>query len=63
VDRPGHLGLKAMRERAELAEGWLRIESRPGATTITFWLPERRSTEITDSADAATSPELSPGTE
>jgi signal transduction histidine kinase len=63
VDRPGHLGLKAMRERAELAEGWLRIESRPGATTITFWLPERRGTESTDSADAATPPKRSPGRE
>lgn len=42
VTRPGHLGLKAMRERAELAEGWLRLESQPGATTVTFWLPERR---------------------
>jgi signal transduction histidine kinase len=52
VDRPGHLGLKAMRERAELAEGWLRIESRPGATTITFWIPERRSPATADDADA-----------
>jgi signal transduction histidine kinase len=33
--------LKAMRERAELAHGWLRIESSPGGTVITFWLPER----------------------
>jgi signal transduction histidine kinase len=53
VDRPGHLGLKAMRERAELAEGWLRIESRPGATTITFWIPERRGLATADAADAA----------
>jgi signal transduction histidine kinase len=52
VDRPGHLGLKAMRERAELAEGWLRIESRPGATTITSWIPERRSPATADDADA-----------
>lgn len=52
VDRPGHLGLKAMRERAELAEGWLRIESRPGATTVTFWIPERRGPETADAADA-----------
>jgi signal transduction histidine kinase len=51
VDRPGHLGLKAMRERAELAEGWLRIESRPGATTVTFWIPERRDPETEDAAD------------
>ena len=53
VDRPGHLGLKAMRERAELAEGWLRIESRPGATTVTFWIPERRGPGTADDADAA----------
>ena len=53
VDRPGHLGLKAMRERAELAEGWLRIESRPGATTITFWIPERRGPATADAADTA----------
>jgi signal transduction histidine kinase len=43
VIRPGHLGLKAIRERAELAEGWLRIESTPGDTVITFWLPERQT--------------------
>jgi len=41
VVRPGHLGLKAMRERAELADGWLRIESNSEGTVITFWLPER----------------------
>ncbi|HEY8774945.1 MAG TPA: ATP-binding protein [Gaiellaceae bacterium] len=52
VDRPGHLGLKAMRERAELAEGWLRIESRPGATTVTFWIPERRGPATADDAHA-----------
>lgn len=53
VVRPGHLGLTAMRERAELAEGWLRLESRPGATTVTFWIPEQRGPEGADSADAA----------
>jgi signal transduction histidine kinase len=52
VDRPGHLGLKAMRERAELAEGWLRIESRPGATAVTFWIPERRGPATANDADA-----------
>lgn len=37
---PGHLGLAAMRERAELAGGWLRIESTVGVgTTIECWLP------------------------
>ena len=50
VARPGHLGLKAMRERAELADGWLRIESRPGATKITFWIPERRDPAAADAA-------------
>jgi PAS domain S-box-containing protein len=37
---PGHLGLAAMRERADLAGGWLRIESAPGSgTTVEFWIP------------------------
>jgi len=53
VVRPGHLGLKAMRERAELADGWLRIESRPGTTKVTFWIPERRDPADADAADAA----------
>ncbi len=48
VIRPGHLGLRAMGERAQLAEGWLRIESRPGATTVTFWLPESRGPSAAD---------------
>jgi PAS domain S-box-containing protein len=39
-DRPGHLGLALIRERAELAGGWCRIESSPGfGTTIEFWVP------------------------
>ena len=41
-ERPasGHLGLIAMRERAELAGGWLRVSSEPGAgTTVEFWIP------------------------
>jgi PAS domain S-box-containing protein len=38
--RPGHLGLAAIRERAELAGGWLRIESSAGeGTTVEFWVP------------------------
>ena len=37
---PGHLGLTAMRERAQIAGGWWKLESRPGAgTSVTFWLP------------------------
>ena len=53
VVRPGHLGLKAMRERAELAEGWLQIESQPGRTMVKFWIPERRDPANRDPADAA----------
>jgi PAS domain S-box-containing protein len=37
---PGHLGLTAMRERAQLAGGWWKVASQPGAgTSVTFWLP------------------------
>lgn len=36
----GHLGLPSMRERAEIAGGWCRIESRPGSgTAVTAWVP------------------------
>jgi len=39
-ERPGHIGLSLMRERAALAGGWCRIESMPGAgTTVEFWVP------------------------
>jgi signal transduction histidine kinase len=53
VVRPGHLGLKAMRERAELAEGWLLIESQPGKTMVKFWIPERRDPATAETAGAA----------
>ena len=37
---PGHLGLTAMRERAEIAGGWCEVESVQGeGTTVRFWLP------------------------
>jgi len=37
---PGHLGMSAMRERAETLGGWCRVESEPGAgTTVECWLP------------------------
>ena len=36
----GHLGLSAMRERAEMAGGWCRLLSLPGAgTTVEIWVP------------------------
>jgi signal transduction histidine kinase len=38
----GHLGLTAMRERATLAGGWLRIDAAPGeGTTVEAWIPTR----------------------
>ena len=37
---PGHLGLIAMRERAQLAGGRYRLDSEPGTgTRIAFWIP------------------------
>jgi len=40
VRMPGHIGLVAMRERAQLAGGWCRIVSEPGnGTRIEFWVP------------------------
>jgi signal transduction histidine kinase len=37
---PGHLGLSAMREHAEIAGGRLTIRSRPGeGTTVEAWVP------------------------
>lgn len=37
---PGHIGLVALRERAQLAGGTCRIDSEPGAgTKIDFWVP------------------------
>ena len=39
-ERPGHIGLSLMRERAVIAGGWCRIESTPGAgTVVEFWVP------------------------
>jgi PAS domain S-box-containing protein len=37
---PGHFGLTTLVERAELAGGWSRVTSAPGAgTTVECWLP------------------------
>jgi signal transduction histidine kinase len=41
VEMPGHLGLLAMKERAQLAGGWFRIQSDPGAgARVEFWVPQ-----------------------
>ena len=37
----GHLGLPAMRERAEMMGGHVRIDTTPGlGTTVEAWLPD-----------------------
>ena len=37
---PGHLGLLAMKERAQLVGGWCRIHSDPGeGARVEFWVP------------------------
>ena len=41
IHMPGHLGLLAMKERAQLAGGWFRIESEPGSgARVEFWVPQ-----------------------
>jgi signal transduction histidine kinase len=45
--RPGHLGMGAMRERAEIAGGWLRVDSAPGTgATVEFWIPDQEPAQI-----------------
>ena len=42
MPEPGHLGLAAMQERAEVAGGWFRLTSTRGAgTTVEAWLPKQ----------------------
>jgi len=44
VAAPGHLGLAAIRERAEMAGGWSNLWSLPGqGTTLEAWLPRAGS--------------------
>lgn len=44
---PTHFGLRDMRNRVELAGGWLRHTSAPGeGTTVEFWMPLPRAQEI-----------------
>jgi signal transduction histidine kinase len=44
VAAPGHLGLAAIRERAEMAGGWTKLWSLPGqGTTLDVWLPDEEA--------------------
>jgi signal transduction histidine kinase len=44
---PGHLGMRAMEERAHIAGGWLRVESASNqGTKVMFWLPVMEPIEI-----------------
>ena len=55
-ERPGHLGLRSMRDRATVAGGWLVAGPRPGrGTRIRLWLPERAGWTPPES-DGAASP-------
>lgn len=39
--RPGHIGVTSMQERAEIANGWFRMDSSPGVgTVVEFWIPD-----------------------
>jgi PAS domain S-box-containing protein len=50
-NRQGHLGLLLMRERPQIAGGWCRIESAPGAgTTVEFWVPGDRRPDRPETA-------------
>jgi signal transduction histidine kinase len=43
TSRAGHLGVTLMRERAEFAGGWFRLDSTPsGGTTVSVWVPDGR---------------------
>jgi PAS domain S-box-containing protein len=45
--RPGHLGMGAMRERAEIAGGWFKVDSAPGTgSTVEFWVPGQEPAQI-----------------
>ncbi len=62
--QPGHLGMTSMRERAEIAGGWLLLSSHPGCgTTVRYWIPCGRGAQVTEClgqrSGAATTPSRS----
>jgi signal transduction histidine kinase len=65
VAAPGHMGLAAMRERAEMAGGRCELHSLPGqGTTLDVWLPvsiDRSEPTVPDERDLASFASLDPG--
>ncbi|MGH2680728.1 MAG: GAF domain-containing sensor histidine kinase [Actinomycetota bacterium] len=54
---PGHLGLAAIRERAEMAGGWSELWSLPGqGTTLEIWLPHEQVDPIPSPLEADPAP-------
>ncbi len=50
TEAPGHLGLVAMRERAQIAGGWWNVTCPPeGGTAVQFWLPDDAEAPLGDS--------------
>jgi signal transduction histidine kinase len=43
--KPGHHGMRVMRERAEALGGWFRLDRPNRGTTVAFWLPQRAGAE------------------
>jgi len=51
TDKPGHLGLVSMRERAQIAGGWWLARRDPeGGTVVEFWLPIEFETAAAEAA-------------
>jgi signal transduction histidine kinase len=52
VAAPGHLGLAAIRGRAEMAGGWSNLWSLPGqGTTLEVWLPHEEAAPVPSPSD------------
>ncbi|MCW2817618.1 MAG: domain S-box protein [Marmoricola sp.] len=53
VDRPGHLGVSGMRDRASVAGGRVEVGPGPqGGTTVRLWLPDGPPASVEEHPDA-----------
>ncbi|MEO7804886.1 MAG: PAS domain-containing sensor histidine kinase [Actinomycetota bacterium] len=51
---PGHIGMQAMREKVEMAGGWLKVTSVPGVgSELVFWVPDHSSIDLRDSSEVS----------